>query len=111
MLASLWQLFQRPFVFIYVIAKRNLRIHIITEEVNVRLAALIFGKGGEFEESLLDRTIVIYVNRILEHVIDKVWIRLHKIIEHLKNLQILLLPLEESTESHIICVEIDSSNG
>lgn len=50
------------------------------------------------------------MNGILEHVVNKVGVWLHEIVQNLQHLKILLLPLEECAESHIITVELNSRN-
>ena len=48
------------------------------------------------------------MNRILEHVVYEIRIWLYEIIKYLQYLQILLLPLKECAECHVITVEFDS---
>ena len=48
------------------------------------------------------------MNRILEHVVNKVGVRLDKIVQNLQNLQVLLFPLKEGAECHVVTVELNS---
>lgn len=51
------------------------------------------------------------MNGVLEHVVDEVGVRLHEIIEDLQDFQVLLLPLEEGAEGHVIRVEFNGGDG
>ena len=46
------------------------------------------------------------MNGILEHVVYKVGVRFYKVIKDLEDLEILLLPFEESTEGHVVRVKV-----
>ncbi len=46
--------------------------------------------------------------RILEHVINKVGVWLHKIVQNLQNFQILLLSLKEGAKCHVVTIEFNS---
>ena len=48
---------------------------------------------------------------VLEHVVDEVGVGLYEIIEDLQDFQVLLLPLEESAECHVVRVEFNGSDG
>lgn len=48
------------------------------------------------------------MNRILEHVVDKVGVGLDEVIQNLENLQVLLLSLKESAECHVVAIEFNS---
>ncbi len=50
------------------------------------------------------------MNRILEHIVDKIRIRLYEIVQNLKDFEILLLTLKECTECHVITVELNGRN-
>lgn len=71
-----------PFVFIDVIAETNLRVHIVSEQVDAGLVCVSV-HCWELEKSFFDGTIVIYVNSVFEHKVAEVLIRLYKVIEHL----------------------------
>lgn len=48
--------------------------------------------------------------RILEHVVNKVGVWLHKVVQNLQNFQILLLSLKERAECHVITIEFNCRN-
>lgn len=54
MLGSLRKLFKGPLILVHIVAQRDLRIDIISEQVDVRLLTLILGQRGELEESFLN---------------------------------------------------------
>lgn len=47
------------------------------------------------------------MNGILEHVVYKVGVRLDEVVQYLQHLQVLLLPLEECAECHVVAVEFN----
>ena len=51
------------------------------------------------------------MNGVLKHVIYEIGIWFHEVVEDLKHLEILLLPLIKSAKSHIIGIEFDRRNG
>ena len=60
----------------------------------------------ELEKRFLDRTIVIDVDRILEHVVDEVRVWLNEVIQGREDFKILSLLLVEKIEAHLILVEL-----
>lgn len=50
------------------------------------------------------------MNRVLEHVVHEIWVGLYEVVQHLEDFQVFLLSLEESTEGHIVSVEVYSGD-
>ena len=50
------------------------------------------------------------MNRVLEHVVHEIWVGLDEVVQHLEDFQVFLLSLEESTEGHIVSVEVYSGD-
>jgi hypothetical protein len=73
----------------------------------VRLRVLILGEGWKLEQGLLDGAIVINMNRVFEHVVYEVRVWLHKVIQDLQYLQVLLLAFKKGAECHVITVEFN----
>lgn len=75
------------------------------------LTRLILRQGWEFKQSLLNGAIIVNVDGVLEHVIDKIGIWFYEVVQYLEHLQIFLFSLKECAESHIVCVEVHCGNG
>ena len=100
------KLLDGPLILVDIITETDFRINIITEQIDVSLISRTSIKRREFEESFLDRSIIINMNGILEHVVHKVWIGLYKFIQSWKDLQILSLLLMEEIESDFILIKL-----
>ena len=56
----------------------------------------------EFEKSFFDRAVIINMDGIFVHVVNKVGIWFDKVIENAEHLHVFSFFLEESVECHII---------
>lgn len=43
---------------------------------------------------------------VLEHIVNKIGVRLDKVIKHVEDFEVLLLFLVEGVECHVVCVEV-----
>ena len=75
------QLLESPLVLINIVAEADLGVNIVSKQVNVSLALRASIQTWEFEQSLLDTTIVVHVNGVLEHVVDEVRRGLDKVVK------------------------------
>jgi len=79
----IWQLFDSPLILVHIVRQRHLRIDIIPKQENVRLIPRAPIQSWEFKQSLLYGPIVVNMDSVLEHIVNKVGVRLHEIIERL----------------------------
>lgn len=85
------KLFNCPFIFVDIITKTDLRINIITKQIDIGLILWSTVEWRELEKSFFNWTIIVYMNGILEHVVNEIWIRLNKIIKSWQNFKVLSL--------------------
>ena len=105
------QLFEGPLVLVDVIAERDFTVDVIAKQVDVCLALGSSVERRELEERLLDRSVVVHVDGVLEHVVDKVRTGLDEVINGRQHLQILSLLLVEQIELVFVLVELHSVDG
>ena len=75
------QLLESPLVLINIVAEADLGVDIVSKKVNMSLALRASIQTWEFEQSLLDTTIVVHVNGVLKHVVDEVRRGLDKVVK------------------------------
>ena len=81
MACVVWQLFDCPFVLVDVVAEAHLGIDIVTEQVNICLVLLALVQGWELKKRFLDGSIVVNMDGVLEHVVDKVRVGLDEVVQ------------------------------
>jgi hypothetical protein len=61
---------------------------------------------GELKKRFFNGAIVINMYSVLEHIVHKILIGPHKVIEHREHLQVLPLALVEGAEGHVVGVDL-----
>ena len=100
------ELFNCPLVLIHVVAETDLRVDIVSKQVDVSLVLWASVERWELEQGLLDGSIVINMNSVLEHVVNKVWVWLDEVVKGAQNFQIFSLLLIEKVEANLILIEL-----
>ena len=75
------QLLDRPFILVHIVAETDLRIDIITKKVNIGLILGSSVQRWELEKCLLDRSVIVDVNGVFEHIVHEVGIWFDEIVE------------------------------
>ena len=99
------ELFDWPFIFIYIVAETYLRIYIVSKQIDKCLIGIPV-HGWEFEKGLFDWAIVINMDTVFEHEVTKVLIGLDKVIQHLKILEVSAFIVIEDIEVVFIGVQL-----
>ena len=105
------KLFDSPLVLIDIVAKTDLGVDVVSEQVNVCLVLWASVERWELEQGLFDGSVVIDMNSILEHVVDEIRIWLDEVIKCAQNLEILSLLLMEQIEAYFILVKLHFVDG
>lgn len=106
MTCVVWELLDCPLVLIYVVAETDLRVDVVSEQINVSLVLWASVERWELEQGFLDGSVVINMNCILEHIVHKVRVWFDKVIKGAQNFQIFSLFLVEKVETNFILIEL-----
>ena len=89
------KLFDCPLVLIHVVAETDLGVNVVSKQVDVSLVLWASVERWELEQGLFDGSIVINMNCVLKHVVNKVWVWLDEVVKGAQNFQIFSLLLIE----------------
>ena len=105
------ELLDGPLILVHVVAKTDLRVDVVSEQVDVGLVLGASVERWELEQSLLDRSVVINMDCVLKHVVDEIRIWFDEVIKGAQNLQIFSLLLMEKVEAHLVLVQLHLVDG
>lgn len=94
-----------PLVLVDIVAEGDLRVDIVTKQVDLSLVGIAI-HGWELEEGLLDATVVVDMDRVFEHEVAEVLVRLHEVVQHLQILQIAPLTIVEDVKAVLVRVQL-----